>query len=624
MKRIAASYIPKFLLAFAIVMLTACTNDDADSRVDKVKVGDEVPAFLLTAADGTTVSPSSLSGQVYLLSFFDTGCPDCRKEFPVLQQIHDKYSGSVPVINVPRSQTVSEVRQYWSQAELSMPVYTPNDKGLYYKFADSGIPRIYIVDGSGIVQAVFTDSPLVDFNTIDTLLQGLLQTESAKSRGMVDLTFRLRVPVDTRAGDDTNFLNEYTISHLELFFFDANTKKLYAKAVADNLTKDDDPYDKSYDITYLIQSIRIQAGIYNIFAIANYDHLPDNIVDQDEFLNMIDTTTYNAGIEPNIPYTGCVMTNRATSMLSVDLLPWSDKNYVISFDMERVLAKLQIGVSKDYFELKHNSRKYADINITNYKLVNMNRQYYLFQHTDALDHLGGQPDFRLPDHFKECVEEDGEYVVDPYFYIKTSNRGDAAKFNDIYASWYGALTTENFASVPAAGNYGYVYILENTAFKTSQKNAYSPGIVFKAAVSPVFVYLYDDKTRTLIEERRAEYWSHTIYLYNFNFYGSIQAVNAASGLTLDELEHYSDAQLKPYGIKKCEFNMGVYETYYAYWIRHRNNTLEPMASMNYGVVRNNFYRLIVSGVSGIGDSEIVPEIMRDNYPNTYSDVVVTE
>lgn len=70
--------------------------------------------------------------------------------------------------------------------------------------------------------------------------------------------------------------------------------------------------------------------------------------------------------------------------------------------------------------------------------------------------------------------------------------------------------------------------------------------------------------------------------------------------------------------------MGVYETYYAYWIRHRNNTLEPMASMNYGVVRNNFYRIIVSGVSGIGDSEIVPEIMRDNYPNKYSDVVVTE
>jgi hypothetical protein len=235
--------------------------------------------------------------------------------------------------------------------------------------------------------------------------------------------------------------------------------------------------------------------------------------------------------------------------------------------------------------------------------------------------LGRQPDFRLPDNYADCDEQDGQYIVDPYFYSKTSNQRDATKFKDIYASWYGAFTTENFASIPAAGNFGYVYVLENTAFCTCQKNGYSPGIVFKAAVSPPFVYLYDDKTHTLVEEHRAEYWSHTIYLYNYNFYGSIQAVNVASGLRLDELETYTDAQLKPYGIKQCKFNMGVYETFYTYWIRHRSN-VHPMASMGYGVVRNNYYKIVVSGVSGIGNSEILPEIMRDNYPNTYTDVVV--
>ena len=120
------------------------------------------------------------------------------------------------------------------------------------------------------------------------------------------------------------------------------------------------------------------------------------------------------------------------------------------------------------------------------------------------------------------------------------------------------------------------------------------------------------------------YWSQTIYLYNYNFYGSIQAVNVASGLLLDELATYTDAQLKAYGIKKCNFNMGVYETYYTYWIRHRINSTESMGSMNYGVVRNNFYKIVVAGVSGVGDSEIVPEIMRDNYPNSYVDVAVNE
>ena len=70
--------------------------------------------------------------------------------------------------------------------------------------------------------------------------------------------------------------------------------------------------------------------------------------------------------------------------------------------------------------------------------------------------------------------------------------------------------------------------------------------------------------------------------------------------------------------------MGVYETYYTYWIRHRLPTAQedPMQSMNYGVVRNNYYKIVVSGISGIGDSEIIPEIMRDNYPNTYTDISV--
>lgn len=625
MKRNVPSYFTLLMAVLAIVMLTACHIDDADSggRVTKVKVGDVVPDFTVTDAGGTDLSSSSLKGKVYVLSFFDTGCPDCQKEFPVLQQIYDKYCDLVVVINVPRSQTVNEVEQYWSGVGLTIPVYMPHDKDLYYRFADSGIPLTYVVDGKGVVQAVFTDSPLADFDMIDTVLRNLLQTETA-SKDMVSLTFRLNVPASTRGADDVYFQNEHTISHLELFFFDAVTGKLYTRVAVDNLTKDDDPFDKTYDITYLAETIRIHVGVYNIFAIANYDRIPDDITDQDDFLDITDAITYQSGIEPNIPAYGCVMTNRATELLAVDLIPWSNKNYMLAIDMERVLAKLQIGVAKNNFELRHDNQKYADINITNYKLVNLNREYYLFRHKDVMYNLGQQPEFRLPDNYDECDEENGQYVVDPYFYSKTSNQKDAVKFKDIYASWFGAFTTENFASIPTAGNFGYVYILENTSFRTSQKNGYSPGIVFKAAVSPVFVYLYDDKTHTLVEEHRAEYWSHTIYLWNYHFYGSIQAVNVASGLMLDELETYTDAQLKPYGIKKCTFNMGVYETYYTYWIRHRLATPQedPMESMNYGVVRNNYYKIVVSGVSGIGDSEIVPEIMRDNYPNIYTDVSV--
>lgn len=622
MKQYPTSYFAWLFLVLVSFMQTACQKDEAEGSglINKVNVGDPVPDFSLTDGDGGIISSSSLSGQVYMLNFFDTGCSDCQKEFPVIQRIYDKYKASITVLNVPRSQSLDEVGAYWEKTGLSMPVYSPCDKDLYYKFATRGIPRTYLVDSQGIVQAAFSDSPLADFDTIDAVLSGLQN----KDMGVVDLSVRMRVSRDIRGVDEDYFRNEYTISHLELFFFDAKTNKFVTKAVVENLPQEEDTPDTTYDIIYIIESLKIRVGLYNIFAVANYNHIPDDIEDQDEFLNLVDAITYQDGIEPSISEAGPVMTNRATSLTSVDLVPWANKPYVLSLDMERVLAKLQIGVLKNNFELSHDNRKYADINLTNYKFVNLNRQYYLFQHTDILHGFSQKPDFQFPDNFGDLNEQSENYVIDPFFYDKTSNQTDAAKFKDYYASWFGTFTTDDFASIPAAGNFGYAYILENTSYKTNQKNGYSPGIVFKAAVSPVFVYLYDNKSRTLVKEDRAEYWSHTIYLYNYNFYGSLQAINVASGLLLDELETYTDAQLKTYGIKQCKFNMGVYETYYTYWIQHRTGFAETMGSMNYGVVRNNYYKINIAGVSGIGDSEIVPDIMRDNYPNSYVDVVVNE
>ena len=75
-----------------------------------------------------------------------------------------------------------------------------------------------------------------------------------------------------------------------------------------------------------------------------------------------------------------------------------------------------------------------------------------------------------------------------------------------------------------------------------------------------------------------------------------------SGLHLDELKSYNDEELKSYGIKQVKYNMGVYETIYSYWITHS----EDSNAMRYGIVRNNFYRLMVSSIEGLGNSSIVP------------------
>lgn len=610
-----------FLLLFVLLVSCVQDHDESDNSAMKVNVGDYVPAFILSGSDGNEVSSASLEGQIYILNFFDTGCPDCREELQVMQKVFDKFHGNVPILNVPRSQTDEEVKAYWNKAGLNMPFYMPNDKNLYYRFATKIIPRTYIVDGNGRVRAAFSDKPIADSATLETLLQQLIG-EGSSGEGYVNLSMRLRIPARGRSIDDYYFHNEYTISNLEVWFFNAETKKFFTKAEIKGLSMENAYYDTRYDISYLFKDMRLLVGIYDIFFLANYYNDPIEAEDEMEFLNHVDSITYSDGVEANLPETGPVMTNRATSLMGINLLPWSNKSYMLSVELERVMAKLQIGVAQNIFQLKHNQRKYADINITNYKLVNLNRRYYLFQHRDSLPTFTPQPEFILPYHFSDYSDVGEQYVVDPLFYRKLANKEDAKAVGSYYQSWFGDFTTENFASMPSADNFGYAYILENTVFKTSQKNGYSPGVVFKAAVNPVFVYLYDFSQKALKEEYRPEYWPRVIYLYNYNFYGSVQAVNLASGLTLDELVTYTDEQLKTYGIKQCRFNMGVYETFYTYWIHHRCNQTDFMGAMEYGIVRNNFYRMVVTGVNGIGNSVIEPDIMRNNYPNSYVDVEV--
>ena len=622
MKRHWKAYCVSLFLSCFVVILASCQSDSEETGAlaTAIKVGDLVPDFTLAGSNGNDISSTSLKGQVYILNFFDTGCPDCQQELQVLQQIFDKYKGKALLLNVPRSQTKEEIQAYWDKANLTMPFYIPKDKNLYYKFAQRTIPRTYVVDSSGKVHAAFADSPVADYDSLDGILQQLLK-DVPDNNGDVRMSMKVKV-AGKRSKNETMLPNEVAVSKLVLWFFDSDTKQFSRKMVLTDYQKTEVITETNYTVTYNFDNVRVPIGVYDIFAIANYT---DSMEFENEMvlLNLIDCKTYESGLGANIlPEEGPVMTSNATSLLNIDLVPYKGQVYVLTLDLERVMAKLQIGVKKNVFELRHEGERYASVNITNYKIVNLNTCYYLFQHVDYLPVFEEQTTFVMSENFGNYSEEGDNYVVDPFFYKKKPNSIDLTACGARYVSWYGDFKTDDFASMPPAGNFGNVYLLENTTFRTSQKNGYSPGIVFKAAVSPDAVYLWDKNSNQPKPEKRPEYWPETIYLYKCKFYGSIQAVNHDSGAGISNKPKYTDAELKNYGVKQCIFNMGVYETYYTYWIEHRQESPD-MGPMKYGIVRNNHYILSVDSITGIGFSSIVPDIMRDNYPNSFADVIVT-
>ena len=169
MKRSNRTYYIELVCSLFFILLTACQQDGEEDAL-LVKAGDTAPAFSLSDADGTVLESFSLKGKVYILTFFDTLCPDCQKELPVLQQLYNNFEEKIIMLNVPRNQTKDIVQKYWDEAGFSMPFYMPKDPQLYYKFAQRGVPRVFIVDAAGKVEATYSDSPIADYTTLENIL----------------------------------------------------------------------------------------------------------------------------------------------------------------------------------------------------------------------------------------------------------------------------------------------------------------------------------------------------------------------------------------------------------------------------------------------------------------------
>ena len=131
-------------------------------------MGDPLPAFSVELNTGATVSTSSLRGKVAAIVFFNTGCPDCREELPVVQQLYDLYKDNdeVEIVPISREESQASVAAYWEANGLTMPYSAQENRDVYSLFAPSVIPRVYIADKAGIITAIFTDSPVASLETL--------------------------------------------------------------------------------------------------------------------------------------------------------------------------------------------------------------------------------------------------------------------------------------------------------------------------------------------------------------------------------------------------------------------------------------------------------------------------
>ena len=142
-----------------IVCLAGCIGEKEEPEWCLLP-GDVLPEFEVTTIDGPTVgSADSYSAQMVIV-FFNTTCPDCRKELPLLQR---QYEDNLKLpeaersiyICISREEGAADVERYWSENNLTLPVSPQTDRRIYSMFASIGIPRIFYAKDGLITQSLY-------------------------------------------------------------------------------------------------------------------------------------------------------------------------------------------------------------------------------------------------------------------------------------------------------------------------------------------------------------------------------------------------------------------------------------------------------------------------------------
>lgn len=496
----------------------------------------------------------------------------------------------------------------------------------------------------------------------DTDIPGGENPEEARAYTTVTIAVPNGV-AETRAGttadtDDDNTTeagseDEYKVKTANLYLFPGGAGSSFGSATLKEIisinqfTQMTASTADAKTIVWTSKKTALTPGDYRIYIVVNgtVNGVTDgskNSLTEADFLAK--TTADATGVIAAVPEAGLVMASRSPKSDNMNTLPYiaqtitKDPEQTIAATVERMMGKITVTAgganvaSAANVYTSFSSTVTAISNITNitlkgYYVVNARKEGYYFRHVDkestATNPLGeanyGNSTTSLP------------YVVDPKTYSKTYS-GTPAALAGSYADWYlqgsGAFGLLSFGSF--GGTYtampGYssaaaetkvaAYCHENTMLKDKQKNGYTTGIVFKAEIAPS--KMMQKKAGSGGVEENSTFTSMSeIFYHSGIFYKDIAALKEA-GVLLADGTTSSSASGAPADLKKNDVQCfkkgsadGKFVCYYPYWIKHipSENTAEDV--MEFGIVRNNVYKVTVTGIQGVGKDGVTEDIITD-------------
>jgi cytochrome c biogenesis protein CcmG/thiol:disulfide interchange protein DsbE len=120
-----------------------------------VGVGDKAPAFALTTASGETVALEALRGRVVYIDFWASWCGPCRRSFPWMNEMQQKYgTRGLTIVGVNVDKRRADAERFLQDTPAAFAVVYDESGATPASYAVKGMPSSYLVDARGNVAAV--------------------------------------------------------------------------------------------------------------------------------------------------------------------------------------------------------------------------------------------------------------------------------------------------------------------------------------------------------------------------------------------------------------------------------------------------------------------------------------
>lgn len=149
----------KLLIAVALLTLVG-TSVLAQASREKPR---RAPAFSLGDWRGTRVSLDELRGRTVVLQFFQVGCPVCRHEAPLLEEIYQEYKDrGVVVIGISHDRGgADDLQKFAEQFGVSFPLLIGDLEvavryiGVTPQRSSFSTPHFFLINGEGYIVREF-------------------------------------------------------------------------------------------------------------------------------------------------------------------------------------------------------------------------------------------------------------------------------------------------------------------------------------------------------------------------------------------------------------------------------------------------------------------------------------